>query len=62
MKVKIIDAEHELDLEDSINDFVKDKEIIDIKYQLHSVLNQDQEIEYSYSALIMYKFENKNIK
>lgn len=50
MKVKIIEQLHwsnkldKVDLEDLINDFIKDKKVIDIKYQSH---NQ--------SALIMYE-------
>ena len=42
MKVKIIDGIGSLSLENEINDFIKDKEIVDIKYQI-------------ISALIMYK-------
>ena len=35
MKVKLFDEEHEKDLEDSINVFLKgDVEVIDIKYQV----------------------------
>ena len=53
MKVKIFDCDHELDLEDEINKFIKDKEVIDIKYNLSfEVLGEDQ--IYCYSALIIY--------
>lgn len=54
MQVKIFDEEHEQDLEDSINDFIEDKEIIDIKYEVSiSVFSEEQ--VYCYSAMIMYK-------
>ncbi len=43
MKVKIFDCDHELDLEDEINKFIKDKEVIDIKYNIaFQVLGEDQ--------------------
>lgn len=54
MQVKIFDEEHEQDLEDSVNDFIEDKEIIDIKYEVSiSVFSEEQ--VYCYSAMIMYK-------
>ena len=34
LKVKIFDFEHENDLEKAINEFIKSKKIIDIKYQI----------------------------
>ncbi|AZN76452.1 sporulation protein Cse60 [Lactobacillus acidophilus] len=42
------------DLEDEINKFIKDKEVVDIKYQTNS--SQDSaEIVTTFSVLIMYK-------
>ena len=55
MKVKIFDEEHEKDLEDSINEFIKnDIVIIDIKYQVSISMFSNDQI-YCYSALILYK-------
>ena len=53
MHVKIFDEEHEKDLEDKINSFIEDKELIDIKYEVAvSIISDDQ--VYCYSALIIY--------
>lgn len=54
MFVKIFDEEHEMDLEDKINSFIKDKEIVDIKYEVATTMTDEEQI-YCYSALIMYK-------
>lgn len=53
MHVKIFDEEHEKDLEDAINDFIKDKNIVDIKYQVAVAMFSEDQI-YCYSALITY--------
>lgn len=54
MKVKLIDEEHEKDLEEAINSFIEDKEIVDIKYQVGVSLFSDEQI-YCYSAMIIYE-------
>ena len=54
MKVKVFDENHEKDLEDSINDFIIDKEIIDIKYQVSISIFSEEQI-YCFSALVMYE-------
>lgn len=54
MFVKIFDEEHEMDLEDKINLFIKDKDIVDIKYEVATTMTDEEQI-YCYSALIMYK-------
>lgn len=54
MRIKIFDEEHEKDLEDSVNDFIADKNIIDIKYQVSIGVFSEEQI-YCYSALILYK-------
>ncbi len=55
MKVKIFDEGHEKDLEDKINEFLKEhKNIIDIKYQVSISMFSEEQI-YCFSALIMYK-------
>ena len=56
MKIKIFDESHEKDLEESINNFIKEKEIeiIDIKYSVAASLYAEEQI-YCFSALLMYK-------
>ncbi|MBQ1496585.1 MAG: sporulation protein Cse60 [Bacilli bacterium] len=55
MKVKVFDESHEKDLEEKINEFLKDhKDIIDIKYQVSISIYQEEQV-YCFSALIMYK-------
>lgn len=56
MKVKVFDAEDERDLEDLINRFINNIEVIDIKYSVSNMMFEEEQI-YSYSALIMYKGE-----
>ena len=54
MKVKVFDEAHEKDLEESINNFIEDVDVIDIKYQVSIVIFAEEQI-YCFSALIMYK-------
>ena len=54
MKVKVFDEAHEADLENSINEFIVDKEIIDIKFSVGVSIFSEEQI-YCFSALIMYK-------
>lgn len=56
MKVKIFDETHELDLEQSINDFLETMEgnLIDIKYQVSTSMFAEEQI-YCFSAMIIYK-------
>lgn len=57
MKVKIFDESHEKDLEENINDFLKDLDeakIIDIKYQVSIMYDYKEQI-YCYSAMIIYR-------
>ena len=59
MKVRIIDENHESDLESSVNEFLVNcsGEIIDIKYQVSIGMFGEDQI-YCFSALIMYKEKN----
>ena len=52
--IKIIDEAHELDLEESINNFIIDKKIIDIKFQTSIQILGEEQI-YCFTALIMYE-------
>lgn len=54
MKVKIFDETHEKDLEESVNNFIEDKEIIDIKYQVAISINGEEQL-YCFSAMIVYR-------
>lgn len=54
MKVKIFDEDHEEDLENKINEFIENKEVIDIKYSVSVSIFSEEQI-YCFSALIMYK-------
>lgn len=58
MKVKAFDANHELDLQDKLNDFlkgVKEDKIVDIKYSVSVMGFMDKEQIYCFSALVIYK-------
>lgn len=56
MRVKIIDENHEKDLEKSINEFLSstNNDIIDIKFQVSTSLFGDEQI-YCFSAMVMYE-------
>lgn len=56
MKVKMFDESHEKDLEQAINEFLKDLEgeLIDIKYQV-SISTFAEEQLYCFSAMVIYK-------
>ena len=54
MKVKVFDESHEKDLENSINEFILEKDIIDIKFNVSIAISGEEQI-YCFSALIMYK-------
>lgn len=56
MKIKIFDESHEKDLEDDINEFIKENapDIIDIKYSISNSIYSEEQI-YCFSALIMYQ-------
>ena len=54
MLVKVFDETHEKDLENSINEFIFDKDVIDIKYNVAVAISGEEQI-YCFTALIMYK-------
>lgn len=56
MKVKIFDEGHEKDLENVVNDFLKENteiDIIDIKFQTAISVFSEEQI-YCFSAMIIY--------
>lgn len=55
MKVKVFDESHEKDLEESINNFLKEEiEVIDIKFDVSASVFGEEQI-YCFSALVTYK-------
>ena len=59
MQVKLFDENHELDLENSINDFLLENEdisIIDIKYSVATLYDGREQI-YCFSAMIIYEYK-----
>ena len=60
MKVKLFDENHELDLEKSVNKFLKEKdiELFDIKYQVALSIVGEEQI-FCFSAMIIYDDEKK---
>lgn len=60
MYIKMFDENHEIDLEEVVNEFLKnDIEVIDIKYQLAIMMDLKEQI-YCYSAMVIYKPKSKN--
>ena len=55
MNVKIFDEEDEMDLENDINNFIRDNniEVIDIKYQVGVSVFSEEQI-FCFSAMIIY--------
>ena len=55
MKIKMFDEEDEKDLEKAVNDFLeeKDKEIMDIKYQVSCSIFGEEQI-FCFSAMVIY--------
>ena len=61
IQVKIFDEEHERDLEIVVNEFLKSKDystIIDIKYQVQTLVTKDNEQIYCYTAMVIYRVIN----
>ncbi len=56
MKVKIFDESHEKDLEEDINEFLKekDREIVSIQFNVSNAIYGEEQI-YCFSALILYQ-------
>ncbi len=54
-KVKIIDENHEKDLETSLNNFLStlNSDIIDIKFQVSVAMFSDEQI-YCFTAMVVY--------
>ncbi|MCL2560255.1 MAG: sporulation protein Cse60 [Turicibacter sp.] len=60
VKIKIFDEEHEKDLEEAVNVFLRDVaavDLIDVKFQLSHFSDGPGQI-FSYSAMIIYKYHD----
>lgn len=58
IQVKLFDEEHEQDLEFEMNQFleeIEDKKVIDIKYNVAAMPEENDEQIYCFTAMIIYK-------
>jgi Sporulation protein Cse60 len=58
IKVKLFDHEHEKDLEIEMNKFLEkmdEKRLLDIKYNVAAVQEEEDEQIYCFSAMVIYK-------
>lgn len=58
LKVKIFDEEHEIDLEEKINDFlctIDESQFKEIKYEVACLDDEEEGQVYCFSAMIVYR-------
>ncbi|MBS4173875.1 sporulation protein Cse60 [Bacillus sp. FJAT-49736] len=58
IQVKVFDYEHEKDLEKDVNRFLKtidDQNLLDIKYHVAVMAEEEDEQIYCFSAMVLYK-------
>jgi hypothetical protein len=58
IKVKLFDHEHEKDLEKDMNHFlekIEEKKLLDIKYNVAAVQEDEDEQIYCFSAMVIYR-------
>lgn len=58
IKVKLFDQEHEKDLEVAMNRFlekVEEQKLVDIKYNIAAMQEEDEEQIYCFSAMVIYR-------
>jgi len=59
VKVKVFDYEHEKDLENSVNHFLRnldEDQLIDIKYHVAAMYEEGEEDQiYCFSAMVIYR-------
>lgn len=60
MLIKCFDEQHEDDLTEKVNAFIKNVQVIDIKFSSSGYAFQDEQI-YCFSALVMY-IEKETVK
>ena len=54
MKVKVFDEGHEKDLEVALSEFIIDKDVVDIKFNVAVAISGEEQI-YCFSAMVLYK-------
>lgn len=54
MKVKVFDEGHEKDLEAALSEFILDKDVVDIKFNVAVAISGEEQI-YCFSAMVLYK-------
>ncbi len=57
VQIRVFDEEHERDLEDAVNTFLKglsDRDVIDIKYQVGCITDEEEQI-YCFSAMVIFR-------
>jgi hypothetical protein len=58
IQVKLFDQEHEQDLEFEMNKFLEkidEKSLVDIKYNVAALIEEEEEQIYCFSAMIIYR-------
>jgi hypothetical protein len=58
IQVKLFDREHEKDLEREMNFFLRgmdEKKLVDIKYNVAAIPEEEEEQIYCFSAMIIYR-------
>lgn len=58
IQVKVFDHEHEKDLETEMNSFLKkidEQKLVDIKYNVAALQEEEDEQIYCFSAMIIYR-------
>ncbi|RHW40803.1 sporulation protein Cse60 [Neobacillus notoginsengisoli] len=58
IQVKVFDTEHEADLENDMNKFLKEldeKKLLDIKYNVAALQEDEDEQIYCFSAMVIYR-------
>jgi cytochrome c553 len=58
IQVKVFDYEHEKDLEEEMNEFLKtvdEQNIVDIKYHIAAMPEEEEEQIYCFSAMVIYR-------
>jgi hypothetical protein len=58
IQVKVFDYEHEKDLELEMNEFLKtvdEQNIVDIKYHIAAIPEEEEEQIYCFSAMVIYR-------
>ncbi|PLT29240.1 sporulation protein Cse60 [Peribacillus deserti] len=58
IQVKLFDYEHEKDLENGMNSFlkvIKEDQLVDIKYNVAAISEEEEDQIYCFSAMVIYR-------